>query len=359
MHHVASDIEEEVGNKKKNNKREFDVDEEVGNKEKTRRQKESSPRGVAATAEAVKDPTSDDKEDSFDDLNTTEPGQATSESELDSHFQKNSPKKQHKTTVDSVTCDTSKSSKSYKSDPSYTSEKKAVDSSSSQSATSSKRKKFSLWESMKRRKWHCLCCITLLLFLVVVAIVGFVVLSAYQESKDASNESSYAIVETDIPSMYPSMAPTQQMTHNSSDAPSTTPSEQVFAGGLQIGGVDPNEYCNKPCPEGEDCGRCAWCNADRGNYTFTILDSDGNGLCCNEGVGFYSINANDGQLIFGEGQFGYLHNETFSVGYLHTEEMTATSKSAPMLRGRGQGQKSSSYHPNRQRKHAQSIESES
>ena len=96
-----------------------------------------------------------------------------------------------------------------------------------------------------------------------------------------------------------------------------------------------------------------------GNYTFTILDSDGNGLCCNEGVGFYSINANDGQLIFGEGQFGYLHNETFSVGYLHTEEMTATSKSAPMLRGRGQGQKSSSYHPNRQRKHAQSIESES
>ena len=271
MHHVASDIEEEVGNKKKNNKREFDVDEEVGNKEKTRRQKESSPRGVAATAEAVKDPTSDDKEDSFDDLNTTEPGQATSESELDSHFQKNSPKKQHKTTVDSVTCDTSKSSKSYKSDPSYTSEKKAVDSSSSQSATSSKRKKFSLWESMKRRKWHCLCCITLLLFLVVVAIVGFVVLSAYQESKDASNESSYAIVETDIPSMYPSMAPTQQMTHNSSDAPSTTPSEQVFAGGLQIGGVDPNEYCNKPCPEGEDCGRCAWCNADRGFLPNTIF----------------------------------------------------------------------------------------
>ena len=139
------------------------------------------------------------------------------------------------------------------------------------------------------------------------------------------------IVETDIPSMYPSMAPTQQITHNPSDAPSTV---------LQIGGVDPNEYCNKPCPEGEDCGRCAWCNADRGNYTFTILDSDGNGLCCNEGVGFYSINANDGQLML-------------------TEEITATSKSAPMLRGRGQGQKSSSYHPNRQRKHAQSIESES
>ena len=65
------------------------------------------------------------------------------------------------------------------------------------------------------------------------------------------------------------------------------------------------------------------------------------------------------ELPSGEGQFGYLHNETFSVGYLHTEEITATSKSAPMLRGRGQGQKSSSYHPNRQRKHAQSIESES
>ena len=90
----GSDVDEEVGNKKKNNKREFDVDEEVGNKEKTHRQKESSPRGLAVTAEAVKDPTSDDKEDSFDDLHTTEAGQATSESELDSHFQKNAPKKQ-------------------------------------------------------------------------------------------------------------------------------------------------------------------------------------------------------------------------------------------------------------------------
>ena len=96
-----------------------------------------------------------------------------------------------------------------------------------------------------------------------------------------------------------------------------------------------------------------------GNYTFTVLDSYGNGLCCNEGVGFYSIHANDGQLLlFGEGQFGYSQNETFSFEYLPTEEMIAP-KSAPMLRGRGKGQESSSYHPNRQRKHDQRVESES
>eukprot|EP00585_Thalassiosira_rotula_P012385 CAMPEP_0196132222 /NCGR_PEP_ID=MMETSP0910-20130528/1936_1 /TAXON_ID=49265 /ORGANISM="Thalassiosira rotula, Strain GSO102" /LENGTH=1503 /DNA_ID=CAMNT_0041391811 /DNA_START=348 /DNA_END=4859 /DNA_ORIENTATION=- len=39
----------------------------------------------------------------------------------------------------------------------------------------------------------------------------------------------------------------------------------------QIGGVDPNEYC-KPCPDGKDCGRCAWCNADEGFKPEEIYD---------------------------------------------------------------------------------------
>ncbi|KAL3817586.1 hypothetical protein ACHAXA_006475 [Cyclostephanos tholiformis] len=39
---------------------------------------------------------------------------------------------------------------------------------------------------------------------------------------------------------------------------------------LQIDGVDPNENC-KPCPTGKDCGRCAWCEAQKGFMPDTIF----------------------------------------------------------------------------------------
>eukprot|EP00986_Skeletonema_menzelii_P004185 scaffold1404_cov132-Skeletonema_menzelii.AAC.3 len=39
---------------------------------------------------------------------------------------------------------------------------------------------------------------------------------------------------------------------------------------VQTGGIDPNESC-KPCPEGKECGRCAWCNAERGFLPDTIF----------------------------------------------------------------------------------------
>lgn len=39
---------------------------------------------------------------------------------------------------------------------------------------------------------------------------------------------------------------------------------------IQTGGIDPNESC-KPCPDGKKCGRCAWCNADRGFMPDTIF----------------------------------------------------------------------------------------
>eukprot|EP00580_Thalassiosira_gravida_P020716 CAMPEP_0201681074 /NCGR_PEP_ID=MMETSP0494-20130426/50919_1 /ASSEMBLY_ACC=CAM_ASM_000839 /TAXON_ID=420259 /ORGANISM="Thalassiosira gravida, Strain GMp14c1" /LENGTH=1514 /DNA_ID=CAMNT_0048164805 /DNA_START=372 /DNA_END=4916 /DNA_ORIENTATION=- len=49
----------------------------------------------------------------------------------------------------------------------------------------------------------------------------------------------------------------------------------IFSVGMghaeQIGGVDPNEYC-KPCPDGKDCGRCAWCNADEGFKPEEVYD---------------------------------------------------------------------------------------
>lgn len=38
----------------------------------------------------------------------------------------------------------------------------------------------------------------------------------------------------------------------------------------QTGGMDPNESC-KPCPDGKECGRCAWCNAARGFLPDTIF----------------------------------------------------------------------------------------
>ena len=39
---------------------------------------------------------------------------------------------------------------------------------------------------------------------------------------------------------------------------------------VQIDGVDPNESC-KPCTNGKDCGRCAWCNADQGFMSDTVF----------------------------------------------------------------------------------------
>jgi len=43
-----------------------------------------------------------------------------------------------------------------------------------------------------------------------------------------------------------------------------------FDTAVQTEGIDPNESC-KPCPDGKQCGRCAWCNADRGFLPETIF----------------------------------------------------------------------------------------
>lgn len=99
---------------------------------------------------------------------------------------------------------------------------------------------------------------------------------------------------------------------------------------------------------------------EAGEYVFTALDSNGDGLCCQHGVGFYSVYSNGQLLLFRQGTFEYSYSETFSVGPVAVPEVAAAlsftmnvddsvtiSKSAKMLRGSG----SSPYEVKRQRKH--------
>ena len=98
-----------------------------------------------------------------------------------------------------------------------------------------------------------------------------------------------------------------------------------------------------------------------GNYTFTLLDSYGDGFCCNKGVGFYSIYSNGDLLLFREGRFDYLYTETFSIGDISTDEslsqggsVAMAKSSSPMLRGSSEVH----YKYKRQRKHTKkSLES--
>jgi len=61
-----------------------------------------------------------------------------------------------------------------------------------------------------------------------------------------------------------------------------------------------------------------------GQYHFALLDTGGDGFCCQNGFGFYSLyaNANGDVLVFSDGQFGDAKNETFSVGEFSGEAVT-------------------------------------
>ena len=90
---------------------------------------------------------------------------------------------------------------------------------------------------------------------------------------------------------------------------------------------------------------------EAGEYIFTVLDTKGNGFCCKDGVGFYSLYSDGNLLLFRQGAFEYSYSETFSIGPLSIVDNTAAiSKSAPILRLRGSAQPS--YKLKRQRKHA-------
>ena len=62
-----------------------------------------------------------------------------------------------------------------------------------------------------------------------------------------------------------------------------------------------------------------------GEYHFALLDTGGNGFCCQQGFGFYSLYDNESGevLVFSDGNFGDAKNETFTVGGV-SDAMTAS-----------------------------------
>lgn len=88
---------------------------------------------------------------------------------------------------------------------------------------------------------------------------------------------------------------------------------------------------------------------EAGEYTFSVLDSNGDGFCCEQGIGYYSLYSNKKLLLFRQGEFEYSYSETFLIGTAPppTNNEGTISKLAPMLRGSIQ----SSYYIKRQRKH--------
>jgi hypothetical protein len=52
---------------------------------------------------------------------------------------------------------------------------------------------------------------------------------------------------------------------------------------------------------------------EAGCYTFTIYDSEGDGVCCNFGPGFYRLETEDGALIHLGGSFGESENISFRL----------------------------------------------
>jgi hypothetical protein len=91
---------------------------------------------------------------------------------------------------------------------------------------------------------------------------------------------------------------------------------------------------------------------EAGEYKLAVLDSAGNGFCCQEGIGFYSLYSNGDLLLFREGRFeGYSYNETFSIVAAPTPNATLATSRGPMLRGSVR----STYTPYRQRKHVDEI----
>lgn len=62
-------------------------------------------------------------------------------------------------------------------------------------------------------------------------------------------------------------------------------------------------------------------------YTFTMYDEGGNGICCNNGFGYYRIKDNDGLIYFLGGGFGDLDISSFQVD-IETSENNINSDDA-------------------------------
>lgn len=63
-----------------------------------------------------------------------------------------------------------------------------------------------------------------------------------------------------------------------------------------------------------------WTLASNDCYTFTILDAEGDGICCDYGSGFYDIKTPTGTVIVSGGQFGDSESKAFRINALGTTE---------------------------------------
>jgi len=52
---------------------------------------------------------------------------------------------------------------------------------------------------------------------------------------------------------------------------------------------------------------------EAGNYVFSVLDTNGDGFCCSQGIGLYSLYSNGELLLFQQGKFEYKYTEQFSI----------------------------------------------
>ncbi|MDY0078730.1 MAG: T9SS type A sorting domain-containing protein, partial [Bacteroidales bacterium] len=65
--------------------------------------------------------------------------------------------------------------------------------------------------------------------------------------------------------------------------------------------------------------------SELGCYEFVMYDAGGDGLCCNQGTGYYAVLASgDEPLFFGQG-FGYLDRNQFAYGYVGQQEIETAS----------------------------------
>lgn len=69
-----------------------------------------------------------------------------------------------------------------------------------------------------------------------------------------------------------------------------------------------------------------WTLAKNQCYTFTIFDSQGDGICCDGGNGYYNIKSNDGLITVASGSsYGTIENRHFTTNILGTNEFESSN----------------------------------
>ena len=75
--------------------------------------------------------------------------------------------------------------------------------------------------------------------------------------------------------------------------------------------------------------------SEDGEYKFTVQETKGDGFCCKDCTGYYTMEFNKEFLLFEQGRFKFTHSEEFLVFGEHssTKKTMSISKSNPLLLG--------------------------